>query len=695
MEETFTTAENLVADYPQLATWTDVGDSWEKTQNGLEGYDLFVLKLTNSQVGGDKPKLFATSAIHAREYATAELTTRFAEYLLDHYQSDPNVTWLLDHHEIHLMLHTNPDGRKQAETGLSWRKNTNNDFCSNTNSRGIDLNRNFLFQWGCCGGSSGDPCQATFRGPAPASEPETQAVQAYMEGIFPDQRPDDLTTPAPADATGIYFDIHSFGEIILSSWGFTSTPPPNEDGIMTLSRKLGFYNGYEPHLGSLGTVDGATKDFAYGTLGLPAYTIELGTTFFQDCTFFEQNLLPQNLQALLQAAKWTRTPYITPSGPEFAQITLDQVVLEPGDTLQAQSLVDDDRYNHVGGTEPTQNIQAAEAYVDIPPWSPGATPHAMTATDGVFDQVSESVQVNIDTTGLPDGKHSLFFRGQDADGNWGAVNGAFFYVLDPVTAPRIEGTVVDAATGAPLDAVVSTGPITTGTDPVTGFYQLLVPPGTHTVSATADGHAGDQVADVTVAAGQTFVLDFSLTPICAALEDDMESGPQGWAPQGPWSQTTALAHSPTHSWTDSPGGNYSPNVNWSLTSQTLDFTGMDHVSLTFWHRYDTESGFDFGSVEYSADNGSSWTSVVSFSGLLANWEQVHIDIAQLDGVAEAKIRFRFSSDSSQQRDGWYIDDVSLSGASIVRCAPLTLPQMIELWPDIFTVADMILFINQN
>jgi carboxypeptidase T len=98
--------------------------------------------------------------------------TRFAETLIEGYGVDADLTWLLDEHEIHLMLHANPDGRKQAETGLSWRKNTNENYCGATStSRGADLNRNFAFQWGCCGGSSGDACSSTFRGASAASEP--------------------------------------------------------------------------------------------------------------------------------------------------------------------------------------------------------------------------------------------------------------------------------------------------------------------------------------------------------------------------------------------------------------------------------------------------------------------------------------------------------------------------------------------
>ena len=139
VEETFATAASIAAENPSLATWSDVGDSWQKT-SGLGGYDMMVLLLTNSDIPGPKPKIFMTSAIHAREYTTAELVTRLAEYLVNNYGTDADATWLLDHHEIHLMLHTNPDGRKKAETGLLWRKNTNQNYCSPTSSNGANMN---------------------------------------------------------------------------------------------------------------------------------------------------------------------------------------------------------------------------------------------------------------------------------------------------------------------------------------------------------------------------------------------------------------------------------------------------------------------------------------------------------------------------------------------------------------------------
>ena len=119
VEETYATMDTLVANNPTLASIIDIGDSWEKENLGSgNGYDIRVLKITNSAISGTKPILFAMSSIHAREYTPAELNTRFAEFLLNNYGTDADATWLVDHREIHLLLQGNPDGRKIAEGGL-------------------------------------------------------------------------------------------------------------------------------------------------------------------------------------------------------------------------------------------------------------------------------------------------------------------------------------------------------------------------------------------------------------------------------------------------------------------------------------------------------------------------------------------------------------------------------------------------
>jgi hypothetical protein len=447
VEETYADAQALVADHPTLAALVDVGDSWDKvTVGGSPGYDLLVLELTNSALAGPKPVLMVTGAIHAREYTTAEAALRFAEWIVGAHGTDADATWVLDHHEIHIVLHTNPDGRKIAEGGILWRKNRNSTLCGG-GSFGIDLNRNFDFYWGQWGGSSGDSCSETYRGSTAASEPETQAVQSYMESVFPDQRPDDLTTPAPDTSTGIYVDLHSFGGEILSAWGQTPTPicngapptwPPNCAQILRLGRKWAYLSGYDPRVGSLYPVDGSTKDYSYGHLGVPGYTWELGTDFFESCASFENAVLPDALAMLKYAMRVPRTPYRTPAGPDVVNLLGPPGLVEIGDPALVTASLDDTRSFDPDGVEPSQPIAAGELFVDVPPWA-GGSPVAMSATDGAFDEPVEAAAASLDTACLDAGRHLIYARGRDSGANEGAVSALFLDLVEPAPIPFLDG----------------------------------------------------------------------------------------------------------------------------------------------------------------------------------------------------------------------------------------------------------------
>jgi carboxypeptidase T len=419
VEETFTTAQNIVTNYPNLAAWSDVGDSWLKTQN-RGGYDLRVLKLTNKNITGSKPRAFIMAAIHAREYTTAETATRLAEYLVTNYGSNADVTWMLDHQEVHLLFQANPDGRKQAEAGVLWRKNNNTNYCRTGSKKGADLNRNASFEWNT-GGSSSNQCSDTYRGASAASEPETQAIQNYASSIFPDARGPNTTDAAPASTSGVFITLHSYSELVLWPWGNRSSAAPNGTALQTLGRKLAFFNNYTPQQSiGLYPTSGTTDDYVYGTLGIASYTFELGTSFFQGCTDFTNTILPNNLNALLYAIRVARAPYQLPAGPETLSVALS------GSTLTAT--VNDARFNNSNGAEPTQSIAAAEYYVDTPPWASGATPNPMTASDGSFNASSEAVRATISTSGLGSGRHTIFVRGRDSSGNRGAVSAVFLNV---------------------------------------------------------------------------------------------------------------------------------------------------------------------------------------------------------------------------------------------------------------------------
>ena len=440
LTETYATMVSLAAEFPLLVNVIDIGDSWEKTDSASQtGYDLLVLKLTNVQTNQAKPKLFMMASMHPRELAPAELATRFAEYLATNYGMDADITWLLDYTEIHLLLQANPDGRLKAESGLSWRKNTNNNYCTDTNSRGADLNRNFPFQWGCCGGSSSIVCDELYRGPSPSSEPETQAIQTYLQTLYTDFREESLDTAAPITTTGILLDLHSHGELVLWPWGFTPSPAPNHAALETLGRKLAFFNGYTPQQAmQLYPTDGSTIDFAYGELGIAAYTFELGSTFFQDCSDFESAIVPENLPAFVYSAKTTSAPYLLPYGPDVISITLAQSTTIHVGTIQITATLDDTRYNAENGTLPEDTISAGELYFDTPPGSAQASPIPVPLLpgDGEFDSAVEVATGALDTHDVSAGKHILYLRGQDSRGNWGPLSAKFIQILPQTRPPK-------------------------------------------------------------------------------------------------------------------------------------------------------------------------------------------------------------------------------------------------------------------
>ncbi len=435
VEETFAAAQGMATAHPTLAQWLDAGDSWAKSKN-QGGYDMRVLKLTNSAVGGTKPKLFINSAIHAREYTTAPLALSFARWLIDGYGVDADATWILDHQEVHLMLQSNPDGRKKAEAGVLWRKNIDSDDgCRRKNSLGTDLNRNFSFTWNSTNGrgSSGKPCNETYRGPSAGSEPETQAIESYIHSLWTDRRGPNQGDAAPADTSGVHLDLHSYSQLVLWPWGETNTPSGNATALTTMGRRLAFFNGYTPEQSiGLYPTDGTSDSPSYGELGVASFTIELGTSFFESCSSYESSTKPKNMPALVYAARVARAPYQLPAGPDVLSVALGSDAsgggVTAGTPVSLSASATDTRFNQSNGTEPILNVAAAEAYVDTPPWSAGATPIALAATDGSFNSSTEAIKGTISTTGMATGRHIVYVRGKTSAGVWGPVSAVFLKI---------------------------------------------------------------------------------------------------------------------------------------------------------------------------------------------------------------------------------------------------------------------------
>jgi len=429
LAETYSAMQTLAAQYPTLAQMLTIGPTWEKvTSGGSGGNDIQGLKITSSARPGPKPVFFLMAEIHARELTTGETALRFAEYLLKNYGVDPDVTWLLDEFEIQIVPMTNPDGRLMVEANLGsyWRKNTDNaNGCASALYYGTDLNRNFSFNWDS-GGSSADPCDETYMGPSAASEPEVQALQNYLDALFPGGSAPTGANPAPADTAGLLITLHSYASLVLWPNGYSPLPAPNATQLQTLGRKLAYFNDYVPEQSfDLYQTSGSTDDWLYGTHGIASYTFEMGTDFYQDCSEFETTIWSQNRDALLYAFKSVRRPYQTPAGPDILSISAPSAPVAAGYTVTFSASADATRSSTINGSEPQHILQAARASLDTPSWEAGAAPVALTAADGAFDSTVESVSGTLPTAGLAPGRHTLFIEAQDSAGDWGPPSAVF------------------------------------------------------------------------------------------------------------------------------------------------------------------------------------------------------------------------------------------------------------------------------
>ena len=182
------------------------------------------------------------------------------------------------------------------------------------------------------------------------------------------------------------------------------------------------------------------------------------------------------------------------------------------------------------------------------------------------------------------------------------------------------------------------------------------------------GIAADFLSVITTDQGVfsfTVSLDIGIPqPNQVVFSDDMENGMGDWVTGGTnnfWALTTVISHTPTHSWTDSPAGQYLDNTDSWLRSPFFDLTGKRYLALDFWHQYSMETGWDFLYVEYSLDGGATWSKLNSgYTGQQLNWTQATYDLAVVDNQPDTAFRFNLKSDGGVRDDGWYIDDVSLS-----------------------------------
>src|SRR3954470_7317705 len=255
----------LARDNPQITKLVKIGTT-------LNGRDILALKVTQGardKPDGSRPSVLFSATQHAREWIATEIDRRLMyHYIRGWRENNKQIKDLLKGTELWFVPVMNPDGYQYTfDAERLWRKNLreNDDDGQTTINDGVDPNRNYPehFKYDEEGSSKIFSSQ-TYRGPGPASERETQAIQGLSARV------------------GFEFNLnyHSNGRWLLYPEGWQVGSPTADDPIYyALSGNLDrpAIPGFHPGLSSdvLYVTNGEANDYLHKVGRTLAWTPEL------------------------------------------------------------------------------------------------------------------------------------------------------------------------------------------------------------------------------------------------------------------------------------------------------------------------------------------------------------------------------------------------------------------------------------
>ncbi len=282
--------------------------------NSIQGRPQWVVKISSSPLSDNgTPEVFYNSLIHAREPVGAAALLNIMAHVLTNYGTDALATSLVNTRQLYFLPVFNPDGYAYNEqtnpngSGM-WRKNRR----FNNPSYGVDLNRNWGFDWGYDNyGSSPSPSSETFRGTGPFSELETQNVRAFIQ----------------AHHFVICENFHTYSNLVLWPYGQDRIYTAKDEFFQNLGDSMTQFNGYTPDVSwTLYPTNGAADDWMWGDTitkqRIISVTTEIGGSGdgFWPPVSRHAALIAENLMPNLFLAKIADNPYMIgpPDPPTIA-----------------------------------------------------------------------------------------------------------------------------------------------------------------------------------------------------------------------------------------------------------------------------------------------------------------------------------------------------------------------------------------
>ncbi len=282
-------AENMSENHPDIVAVETIGHSWM-------GRDILAFHVTdNPNVDENEPGVLVVGNIHGDELLSGEAVLDYMKDLVYGYGSDSEATYLINNRDIWFIPVLNPDGRELSLNGTPWRKNcrdNDGDGVFETDTDGVDLNRNFDMHWGEGDRVSTTPSSDTYIGPSPFSEPETRCLRDFVQN----------------HSFTLAVSYHSYGKKVLYPWGYAYTTPPEEDVLKALAGETAHKSGdgwsygeaSDPSIGMY-SAGGDACDWLYDR-GVYSFTVELGDSNMPQDPHTEAREHEHGFRFLLRAA---------------------------------------------------------------------------------------------------------------------------------------------------------------------------------------------------------------------------------------------------------------------------------------------------------------------------------------------------------------------------------------------------------
>ena len=612
-DEVIAQLDAMRGQYPNLITAKDsIGST-------IQGRTIWAVKISdNPGIDEDEPEIFYNSLIHAREPEGMMTVIYYMYYLLENYGTDPEVTYLVNNRELYFVPVINPDGyiynqQISPNGGGMWRKNLRNN---GNGIFGVDLNRNFGYMWGYDNfGSSPEPANECYRGTGPFSEPEIQAIKKFCENH-------NFITSC---------NYHSYWDVIFPPWGYNMRQTPDStifNNFIGIANSLnGYRNGAFVPPPENYPSNGDVLDWMYGETSEKNRIFAVLTEVGNEDDFFwpiPQRIIPLAEENLYSNLVYAWGPGIIENVPFISSLLINSYYYNPlhdtvkinavesnpnnyQSTVSAEirtsnnSLINTIQLNKIdsiysgyfvlnSGSEDYYKVILKQEGIDIPEKFFYNYLRFTTVGPIVLDSLKVT-RLDSNTIFL----HNLFFTNKSLSSVIPSVS---------VTAKEVNNCVTV------MEGPKNIGNVNPQTSiQMSGGFLLKInncAPDSVDLSIKISSQDTPYWTSRTRVAIPPILEPKDLTVIMHDEANELTN----WSPQGGWNITTEQYSSAPTSFTDSPNRNYSSNATSVLTYKNqFNYINTIYTFLEFDGLWDIEYQYDYGMVQLSTNNGTTWISI--------------------------------------------------------------------------------------